>query len=145
MKKLIFGTTILALITLFTLQFAGAGPGRGSGFGFGGGCRNWNGVQGPYTGAEVDQEKINTFSKETVQLRTRLIEKRAEYQKQTLIKDYDRNKAAMMSEEIYQIQDQLREKAEKAGLSARQGRGGNGCWTGCDQEDVSPESMIPFW
>ena len=130
MKKLIIGTAVVAIIGLFTLQYAGAGPGWGPGTGFGGGCRNWNGAQGPYAGQTVDQEKVDAFFKDTVELRTQLIDKRAEYQKMVLTGDYDRNKAAMLAEEMYQIQDQIREKALKAGLNAGYGRRGPGCGNG---------------
>lgn len=126
MKKVFIGTAIVAIIGLFTLQYAGAGPGRGMGLGFGGDCRNWSAS----SGTAADQEKMDAFSKETVELRTQMIDKRAEYRKLTLTRDYDRTKAAMLTEEIYQIRDQIREKAQKAGLTGRDNRRGPGCGNG---------------
>ena len=130
MKNIIIGTAVVAIIGLFTLQYAGAGPGRGPGFGFGTNCPNWDDGQGPCAEVTVDQEEVDAFRKETAELRSQLIDKRAEYQKLTLTKEYDRKKANALTDEIYTIQDQLREKAQKAGINRGYGRRGPGCGDG---------------
>ncbi len=132
MKRLIIGTAAAAVIGLLTLQFASAGPGRGPGFGFGGDCPNWGAAGGCNSGPAVDQKKVDAFLEETTPLRTQMIDKRAEYQKLTLTNEYDRDKASELTDEIAQIRNQIREKAETAGLNngnrrgAGCGNGGNG-------------------
>lgn len=119
---------MVAVIGLFTLQYAGAHPGRGMGFGggFGGNCQNWSETCDPSRGAAVDQEKVDAFLEETVELRSQMIDKRSAYQKLTLTKDYDRNVAAKMIEEMDKIRTQIHEKAEKAGLNNNGFRRGQG-------------------
>ncbi len=74
------------------------------------------------------QERFNTFLEETIDMRQDLAVKQAEVQKEMLSAEPDRNKVALLTEEIYQLRDSLQVKAREAGVD----RGlspGTGC--GC--------------
>ena len=74
-----------------------------------------------------EARKYEKFLQETVELRREMGEKMAEYQALLASSKPDPSKAAMLTEEYFQLRDVLTQKARMAGIAQQRG----GC-TGCN-------------
>ncbi len=86
-------------------------------------------VYGQTDGNTIEfQEKFNQFLEETVDMRQDLASKQTDVQTEMISTNPDRQKIAMLTEEIYQLRDALQVKAQEAGIDTGL-RSGGGC--GC--------------
>jgi len=124
MKKGIVTIIAVAAIGLATFQVVDARPGKGAGVGSG------------YAQQALDpatQKAQDKFLKETTELRKQMVAKRAEMHALMSGTNPDGQKAAKLSEEMFELREQLRTKAQAAGLPAGFGPGlcaGNGMGSG---------------
>lgn len=119
MKKLILAIALALLVGITGFKVAEAGWGGRANCGSGpcnsSGCNN---------NSAVDQEAYDKFHEETIELRTRLMEKRSEYFA-ALNEDHpDKEYAAQLWSEMFDLQEQLRDKAEAVGIEKGFGMGG---------------------
>ena len=131
MKKV----TVFALIITFGIiavhQLATAGPGWG---GRGWGCGGSGGSGGPGYGYNRQAPDKGTnqawekFYNDTAELREQLYAKRAEYYNALNQENVDKEKAATLWDEIFDLQTTIREKAVTAGIKPGYGRGGAPCY-----------------
>jgi len=124
MKKLVTILAITVVLGLAVLQTAEAGWGwwgrggeRGYGRGYGpGDCG------GPRYGRELDEKEIKArddFFNETKDMRRDLFDKRQEYAALMDQENPDKDKAAQLWSEIFDLQAKLQEKAGAAGFGPR--------------------------
>ncbi len=115
MKKAV-GTFIFVLaIGIFAYQAAEAGPGWGRGYGPGG-CRGYNAENGQ---GELDKEALEAreqFYEDTQELREQLYNKRNEYFEAMNQDPVDKDQAAQIWSEMFDLQTAMRNKASEAGL-----------------------------
>jgi hypothetical protein len=127
--------TALTLIT-YTYNAEAGGCGRGCG---GGGCNSGFSQQAP-TPEELQAQE--NFFNDTAALREQLFEKRAEYFDVLSQDNPDKDLAAQIWSEMFDLQTQLREKAAEAGIETGfgPGPGPRGCGQGCGgpQGDGAP-------
>ena len=129
MKKGLLAAVLIITFCLVGLNYVSAElqPDVGSGpAGCGGGC---NGQQ--QTDLFTDEETIEKYSaflKDTVDFRRELAAKQREIQALVATDNYDTGKAAMLTQEFYQLRDLLQNMAIDAGF-ANSTRGG-GCGGG---------------
>ena len=116
MKKRVLTMIAVVAIGLATFQMADARPGKGAGMGPG---------YGQQTTDPATQKAQEKFFKETTELRREMTAKRAEMYALMHGTNPDGQKAAKLSEEMFELREQLRKKAEAAGLPA--GMGGGMC------------------
>lgn len=114
MKKRVLTIIAVAAIGLAAYQVADARPGMGTGMGPG------YGQQALDPATQKAQEQ---FFKETTDLRKQMTAKRAEMRALMSGTNPDGQKAAKLSEEMFELREQLRTKAQAAGLPAGMGRG----------------------
>lgn len=128
-KKIILGTLLAGSIALAALQTAGARP-WGDGMRYGD-CGQGYGCQ---SGRQVDDNTLaarDKFLADTVELRKAIIAARAEQNALLRNDNPDPKRAAEISGELFDLHEQLRIKADEAGLDTIGIRGpGLGC--GCD-------------
>ncbi len=126
MKKSLLFASLLILSVFVVVQYASsssenkATPGQG--------CQlagQQAQPQQPNLTAE-EQQKLDTFLAETVELRKELAEKQAAFEKFINTENPDPAKAAMLTNEYYQLRDFLQKKAVQAGIAQPKG-GCNGC------------------
>jgi len=141
MKKV----TVFALIITFGIlalqQLATAGPNWGGGWGCGGPGGN-GGPDYGYNSQAPDKEAQQAWEKfynETAELREQLYEKRAEYYNVLNQENVDKELAAQLWEEIFDLQTQIREQAATAGIKPGYGRGGPPCCAPNIDEQPSAE------
>ena len=89
---------------------------------------------------KIRQENFSTFLKETAELRKELAEKQNESRELLLAENPDRNKIAMISEQIYQLIDTIQEKVRIAGVEQGLGAGTTGC--GCRRGGPGPAKTL---
>ena len=82
----------------------------------------WDGY---YGGGPAPSGDYQTFLDETVNLRKELAGNRAEYEALMARPDPDPTRASKLSQEIFDLQNQLQEKSQKYGVSRMGHRGGN--------------------
>lgn len=82
---------------------------------------------------EVDQEAYDKFYEDTAELRELMVEKRSEYFAAMNEESPDKEYAALIWSEMFDLKEQLREKAEAAGIEVGPGMGGKRF--GCRQND----------
>ena len=124
MKKTLTVIALIAAIGFFASQGAQArrGLGNGPGNGFGpGSCGN---CDQNYT---VDEEVRQTFIEETEELRTRLFELRSDYFALVNGENPDKDTAQTLWSEMFDVRQQIQEKAQEAGLNPQAVRSG---WAG---------------
>ena len=137
MKK----ATVFVMVITFGLiavqQLATAGPGwGGGGWGCGGPGYGYN-RQAPDQGTNQAWEK---FYNDTAELREQLYAKRAEYYDVLNQENVDKDKAATLWGEIFDLQTQIREQAEIAGVKPGYGRGDSPC---CGPNTDEPPNTEP--
>jgi Spy/CpxP family protein refolding chaperone len=134
MKK---ATVFIMAITFGIIAFhqlATAGPGQRGGYGGGWGCGGPGGYDGPgceYNRQGLDKESQQAwemFYNDTAELREQLYAKRAEYHNVLNQENVDKDLAAQLWSEIFDLQTQIREKAITAGVKPGYGRGGYPCF-----------------
>lgn len=122
MKRVIITLCLLTIGLFLVVQYSFAGIGAGCG-------KACNGPNNRGQQRVMDAEtkkKYEKFMQETVDLRQELEEKVTAYQSLTASENPDPAKAALLTEEYYQLRDFLTEKAMKAGIVQKRG-GCNGC------------------
>lgn len=138
MKKtvLLLWLTVMGLFLICSPSFGDGVAGNGKG------C---NGNRNPGTQRVMDAEtkkKYDQFMAETVDLRKELEEKAAEYQTLVASGNPDPTKAAMLTEQYFQLRDFLTQKAVQAGI-VQQRRGCNGCNGGCNGKQGGVACGLP--
>ncbi len=131
MKKTVLVFAALATIGLGGYQLAEAKPG-GCGCGMGPG---WGMMGGPGQGSvqmsEEDLKAKEKFYSETTELRKKMFSKKTELDAVMSGEKPDEKKAAKLSEELFDLRDQMQKKAQEAGLNkAGFGCGGSGMGMG---------------
>jgi Spy/CpxP family protein refolding chaperone len=131
MKK----ATVFVMVITFGLiavqQLATAGPGWRGGYGGGWGCGGPGGSGYGYNRQAPDQgtnQAWEKFYNDTAELREQLYAKRAEYYDVMNQESVDKDMAAMLWGEIFNLQTQIREQAAAAGVKPGYGRGGYPCY-----------------
>ena len=120
MKKTMTVLAIALTVGVLGYQIADAGPGRWGG-GFGPGYCNGYG-----TDASATSQEWQTFQDETADLRKQLFEKRNEYFSMMNGENVDKDAAQALWSDIFDLQKQIREKAEAAGIDPQEGFGPRG-------------------
>ncbi len=120
MKKYLAIAALVGAIGLSGISMAdargyyGAGPGNCGGSRY---CDNWKTT-------EKDSEKASAFFEETKETRKAIVVKRSELDALMLQDNPDENKVAKLTGELFDLQNNLEEKAEKTfGGNARYGYG----------------------
>jgi zinc resistance-associated protein len=121
MKKILITTALAGVIGLAGLQTATAGPGYGYGGGY---CRDF-GIDRPYDDG-IGSKALEKFREETTALRKELAVKRGEYRALMQQDNPDEKRAAALSGELFDLRNELRQKAAERGLSGSFGCGGYG-------------------
>ena len=127
MKKTLLAVAAAMLLGFGAVQMADAGPGwyRGGGYGMMGGGYGMMGgpgygayCDGPayWGGTQVDPEKREAFLKETESLRREMATLRGEYQALLAQENPDPKKAGELHAKMFDLRNQLHEKADKAGI-----------------------------
>lgn len=128
MKKIVTTIALVAAIALVS-QAAQARWGKGGGNNFNqGACGNCD------QNSTVDAEARQTFLADTEDLRTQLREKRVEYFTFMNGDNVNKDQAQILWSEMFDLQQQIQEKAVEAGLDPQAGSGGrfgNGPGRGC--------------
>jgi zinc resistance-associated protein len=119
MKKVFVGLAILVSLGLVASQALAWGPNYG-------GCGMW-GPRGGNYGEVNPSTSQQSFLKDTAKLRKDLAGKEAEYDALMAQPNPDPKEAGKLSQEIFEIRNQLRAKAESYGFA---GRGPRGNWHG---------------
>ena len=112
MKKALIITALISTVAITAVQTASARPGNGYGRNLD--CPGWGQT------AQLDQatlDKIETFRNDNQGLRKQIVEKRAEKRALMRADNPDATQAAKVSGELFDLRQQLRDKAEAAGLS----------------------------
>ncbi|GAB4338455.1 MAG: hypothetical protein Kow0089_10450 [Desulfobulbaceae bacterium] len=130
-NRILLSAVLVGAITLAGLQSAGAGPWQGKpGRWAGPGCGE---CAGPgYPGQQLSEQTIearNVFLAETAELRKAMAVKRAEKRALMLSDNPDSKRVAELTGEIFDLREQLQDKAREKGLTDMGiGRGaGRGC------------------
>jgi zinc resistance-associated protein len=119
MKKVFVGLAILVSLGLVASQALAWGP-------YYGGCGMWGAGDGYYGDVNPSTAEQN-FLKDTAKLRKDLADKEAKYDALTVQPNPNPEQAAELSQEIFEIRNQLRAKAQSYGFA---GRGPRGNWHG---------------
>lgn len=122
MKKSIVLVSFFIAGLLLTGQYSAAVNGAGCGKG----CKGQKDQGQQQALSPEAKKKYEKFLQETVELRRKMEEKMAEYQSLMASKTQDPSKAAMLTEEYFQLRDVLTQKARLAGVAQKNG-GCNGC------------------
>ncbi|MBU0479808.1 MAG: periplasmic heavy metal sensor [Proteobacteria bacterium] len=134
MKKVLVVALLVTLAGFTGLQTASAGWGWWGGEGRGNGPGNGPGSCGGPCAEEVseeDQKARQEFFDATKDLRQQLFDKRSEYADVVNQENPDKEKAAAIWSEMYDLKAQLKEKADGAGFGPGTGKG-FGRRAGCD-------------
>ncbi len=123
MKKTLLAIAAVATIGMASYQVADARPwGGGPGMGPGSGM-------GPGYGYQVDEETARAqekFFNENSELRKQMFAKRTELNAVLSSEKPDEKKAAKLSEELFDLREQMQKKAQAAGIT-KGGRGFGYC------------------
>ncbi len=111
---------VIGLFLVVQYSFAGIGAGCGKD------CNRQNNQEQQQVMDAETKKKYDTFMAETVELRKELEEKVAAYQALMGAENPDPAKAALITEEYFQLRDFLTDKAVQAGIVQKRG-GCNGC------------------
>jgi len=127
MKKTLLAVAAIATIGLGGYQLADAQP-WGGGPGMGSGCAMMGGAgQGQGQMSEETLKARDKFFNETTDLRKKMVSKKTELDAVMSGEKPDEKKAAKLSEELFDLRDQMHKKAQEAGLvKAGVGCGGPG-------------------
>ncbi len=111
---------IVALALIAAVGFAGANAAEarwGGGWMMGGAGGNGPGYcNGPGSSGNQDYEAIKNFQNETTELREQIFEKRQEYAEILRQENPDKELAKQIWSELFDLQNEMREKALTAGL-----------------------------
>ena len=119
MKKMI--TAIALIVTLGFIAAQGADARWGEGRGYGpGGCGSCD----TQAYSEEKSEAFKNFQEATGELRSQLFEKRREYAETMNGENIDREKAREIWNEMFDLQSELKEQANAAGVDPGYGRRG---------------------
>ncbi|MDG4476545.1 periplasmic heavy metal sensor [Thiovibrio frasassiensis] len=117
MKKTLLTVAAIATIGLAGYQFAEAQPmGAGAGMGPGVGMMAGQG-QGQVQMSEEALKAREKFFSETTELRKKMFSKRTELDAVLSGEKPDEKKAAKLSEELFDIRNEMHKKAQEAGLA----------------------------
>jgi len=119
MKKVFVGLAILVSLGLVASQALAWGPNYG-------GCGMW-GPRGGYYGDVNPNTADRSFLNDTAKLRKDLAGKEAEYDAMMAQPNPDPKQASKLSQEIFEIRNQLRAKVQSYGFAER---GPRGYWHG---------------
>ncbi len=126
MKKSIMTIALVACLGLLGSGIAAARPGLGvggPGYGIGG-------QQGVAQLDDATLQQREQFLNETLDLRRQINSKRTELQAVLRAANPDEARATSLSNELFDLQEQMRQKAQTAGISGRCGMGGGACGGG---------------
>lgn len=131
MKKTLLAVAAIAMIGLAGYQLAEARP-WGGGPGMGPGCAMMGGAgQGQEQMSEETLKAREKFFNETTELRKKMSSKKTELDAVMSGAKPDEKKAAKLSDEFFDLRDQMHKKAQEAGLAqAGLGCGGSGMGMG---------------
>jgi Spy/CpxP family protein refolding chaperone len=131
MKKTLLAVAAIATIGLAGYQLAEAQP-WGGGPGMGPGCAMMGGAgQGQAQMSEETVKAREKFFSETTDLRKKMVSKKTELDAVMSGAKPDEKKAAHLSDELFDLRDQMHRKAQEAGLvQAGLGCGGMGMGMG---------------
>ena len=122
MKRSLLLVSLLILSIFVVVQYASsenkAVPGQG--------CQRADQQEQPRNLSPEQQKKLDKFLAETVDLRKELADKQAAFKQFINSENPDPAKAAMLTNEYYQLRDFLNQKAVQAGIM-QQKIGCNGC------------------
>lgn len=121
MKRFTVPVCLLMIALFLSAQYSVAGIGAGCG----GGCKGKNSQAQQPLNAET-KKKYEQFMLKTADLQKEMRKKVTQYQALLSSENPDPSKAAMLTEEYFQLRTVVEEEAMKAGLVQRQG-GCNGC------------------
>lgn len=125
MKKTVLAVAATVMIGLAGYQFAEARPGGGA-QGMGPGSAMMGGqMQSQGQMSEETMKAREKFFNDTTELRKKMFSKKTELEAVMRGEKPDEQKAAKLSEELFDLKDQMRKKAQDAGL-ANAGFGGEG-------------------
>ncbi len=128
MKKVTVFVMAITFGIIAVQQLATAGPGGRGGYGGGWGCGGPGyGYNRPAPDKE-NQQAREEFYNDTIELREQLYAKRAEYYDVLNQENADKELAAILWGEIFDLQTQIREQATTAGIKPGYGRGGYPCY-----------------
>lgn len=117
MKKTLLAVAAIAMIGLGGYQLAEAKPwGCGPGMGAGGAMMGGPGQGSVQMSEEVLKAREKFFS-ETTELRKKMFSKKTELAAVMSGEKPDEKKAAKLSEELFDLRDQMHKKAQEAGLA----------------------------
>ncbi len=118
MKKYLAAAALIGAIGFTGISMANSPDNYGSGYGNCGGpryCDNWS-------SSEKDNEKASAFFDETKELRREIVVKRSELDAMMRQDNPDEKKVAKLTGDLFDLQNNMSEKADKA----FEGRAGNG-------------------
>jgi len=125
-RRLVMKKTLLTLAAIATIGLAGYQMADARPWGGGPGCGMEPGsMMGPGYGQQLDEETLKArekFFTETTELRKKMFSKRTELDAVLSGEKPDEKKAAKLSEELFDLRDQMHKKAQEAGIA----RGGFG-------------------
>lgn len=116
MKKIILAAALIGTIGIATTQIASAQGGYGRGGGFGN-CNGYGSASQAYS--EEDAKAYEAFRSETVGVRKEIVVKRSELNALYRQENPDPKAVATLTGDLFDLQNQLTEKALKAGVKAR--------------------------
>jgi len=118
MKKYLAAAALIGALGFTGISMANPGNNYSNGYGNCGGaryCDNWS-------PSEKDGEKASAFFEETKELRREIVVKRSELDAMMIQDNPDEKKVAKLTGDLYDLNANMEEKAEKA----FEGRAGNG-------------------
>lgn len=122
MKKTLLAIAVVATLGIVGYQVADAGPNGPGGYGMMG---QGYGMMGAGSGPQgLDEQTLQArekFFKETTELRKKMTAKRTELQAVMSGEKPDEKKAAKLSEELYDLREQMRAKALEGGITTAAG------------------------
>jgi zinc resistance-associated protein len=135
MKKVLIAAALVSVLGLSGLQAATAGPGWGPGDNS---CREC-GMGGRFE-SEANYKAIEKFREETVALRKTLAVKRGEYRALMHKDNPDEKRAAALSGELFDLRNELQQKAAERGIFSGFGHREFGCNMMADDDDDNKDS-----
>jgi hypothetical protein len=126
MKNFGFVFLVVIAVGLISLQQASADKNGNKGFGSGN-CARGAGSERTLTIDAEDQKKFYAFLEDTKEMRKALADRQLENQALMQSDNPDPAKAALLSNEIFDLRDQLLDRAGEAGIKTNFGGPGGGC------------------
>lgn len=140
MRRFLIAVSLVGVVVFATMQVVSAGPWGNNGFGPG--CGNCNAYGGGQTVADDEPEgNRQKFLDETTALRRQIEVKNAELAALMNQENPDEKRAASLAGELYDLRNQLQEKAGAAGF----GRFGYSSNVGCSPGARPCSEGEPGW